>query len=310
MRAPALILLAAAGPALALDLPAPARLTAEDGSEGGTLALATGPWADDGLPVREVEGRIRHEAWVIPGTSLTPLQMLDPLRAQLEAEDFTVLFSCADEACGGFDFRYALDLLPEPEMHVDLGDYRYLSAARPDGAAVALVTSRGNGSGYIHVSRAGPETPVVKAETPEDEAGPAPEQPAPATEMRVGLEETMARDGHAVLGDLEFATGSSELAGASFPSLIELAAWLNADPARQVVLVGHSDAVGSLDANIDLSRRRAEAVAARLRDAHGVAPGQISAEGVGFLAPVAPNATEAGRAANRRVDAVVVAPGE
>ena len=44
-----------------------------------------------------------------------------------------------------------------------------------------------------------------------------------------------------------------------------------------------------------------------LREAHGVPEGQISAEGVGYLAPVASNATPEGRAANRRVDAVAVA---
>jgi outer membrane protein OmpA-like peptidoglycan-associated protein len=40
-----------------------------------------------------------------------------------------------------------------------------------------------------------------------------------------------------------------------------------------------------------------------------VAPAQLTAEGVGFLAPRASNATETGRALNRRVEVVVIDPG-
>jgi OOP family OmpA-OmpF porin len=72
-----------------------------------------------------------------------------------------------------------------------------------------------------------------------------------------------------------------------------------------VALVGHTDAEGGLAANIDLSRRRAAAVRDRLVAQHGIAAERLSAEGVGWLAPRATNATEAGREANRRVEAVV-----
>jgi len=71
-----------------------------------------------------------------------------------------------------------------------------------------------------------------------------------------------------------------------------------------VVIVGHSDNQGTLDANLALSQRRAEAV----RDAlvsRGVAAERLDARGVGFLAPVASNATEEGRARNRRVELVL-----
>ena len=73
--------------------------------------------------------------------------------------------------------------------------------------------------------------------------------------------------------------------------------------------MGHSDAVGSLEANIALSRARARSVAGRLVDTHGVARGQLRAEGAGYLAPRASNATEDGRALNRRVEVVVLSGG-
>lgn len=71
-------------------------------------------------------------------------------------------------------------------------------------------------------------------------------------------------------------------------------------------MVGHTDDTGDLQANIAVSTRRAEAVRTRLIDAHGVAPDRIEAKGVGYLAPMASNATAQGRSLNRRVEAVLL----
>jgi OOP family OmpA-OmpF porin len=72
------------------------------------------------------------------------------------------------------------------------------------------------------------------------------------------------------------------------------------------VLVGHTDATGGLEINISVSRRRAASVVERLVAAYNVPRAQIAAEGVGYLAPRATNLTDAGRTANRRVEAVLV----
>jgi outer membrane protein OmpA-like peptidoglycan-associated protein len=69
-------------------------------------------------------------------------------------------------------------------------------------------------------------------------------------------------------------------------------------------VVGHTDNIGALDYNIDLSRRRAEAVVVALTSQHGVARDRLRPSGVGPLAPAATNATEGGRALNRRVELV------
>ena len=55
--------------------------------------------------------------------------------------------------------------------------------------------------------------------------------------------------------------------------------------------------------------RRAESVRSRLRDGYDVDPAQMQADGVGFLAPVASNLTEAGRAENRRVEVILLSDG-
>ncbi|ARE40311.1 OmpA domain protein [Rhodovulum sp. P5] len=84
-----------------------------------------------------------------------------------------------------------------------------------------------------------------------------------------------------------------------------LADCLEDDPERDILLVGHTDDVGGLDGNVALSRKRAQAVRRYLIDRLGVAPERLSAEGVGFLAPLSGNLTEEGRQQNRRVEAVL-----
>jgi len=66
-------------------------------------------------------------------------------------------------------------------------------------------------------------------------------------------------------------------------------------------VVGHTDSTGNPNYNTQLSQRRAQSVAGYLGD-HGVTRTRLAAEGRGQTQPVADNATEAGRAQNRRVE--------
>ncbi|MCA9517807.1 MAG: OmpA family protein, partial [Myxococcales bacterium] len=87
-----------------------------------------------------------------------------------------------------------------------------------------------------------------------------------------------------------------------------LAAELAALPPGDVEIVGHTDHDGSREYNLDLSRRRAEAVHAALRARLPDTRHRLSATGVGEGSPIASNATEEGRARNRRVE-IVARPG-
>ena len=90
----------------------------------------------------------------------------------------------------------------------------------------------------------------------------------------------------------------------SRPTLDEIAKLLRAQPQLNVVIVGHTDSQGTFDHNMDLSRRRAEAVAAELAKSYKIAAARLRTAGVGFLAPVGSNASDDGRALNRRVELV------
>jgi len=78
-------------------------------------------------------------------------------------------------------------------------------------------------------------------------------------------------------------------------------------PEMRIALVGHTDAVGALDTNIELSRARAQAVRDLLIETYGVEGDRMEAHGIGFLSPRAPNDSERSRDLNRRVEAVVIA---
>jgi outer membrane protein OmpA-like peptidoglycan-associated protein len=84
-----------------------------------------------------------------------------------------------------------------------------------------------------------------------------------------------------------------------------LADYLAAQPDLSVALVGHTDASGSLDGNIVISKRRAGSVLERLVSDYGVARRQLDAQGMGYLSPIASNQTQEGRDANRRVEVIV-----
>ena len=71
------------------------------------------------------------------------------------------------------------------------------------------------------------------------------------------------------------------------------------------VVAGHTDGVGTEGSNYDLSKRRAENVAAYLMTERKIDPAHILTVGYGERAPVADNKTEAGRAKNRRVEILV-----
>jgi outer membrane protein OmpA-like peptidoglycan-associated protein len=106
--------------------------------------------------------------------------------------------------------------------------------------------------------------------------------------------------------DVLFAFDSAELSAESRLTLTEMSEVLLEYPKTAVVVQGHTDSTGSEEYNQRLSERRAEAVRLYLID-EGVVPGRVNAMGYGETAPVASNASEDGRALNRRVNILLKA---
>ena len=75
-------------------------------------------------------------------------------------------------------------------------------------------------------------------------------------------------------------------------------------PDTHVIIEGHTDSTGGFIHNMDLSRRRARAVADILIDEYGIDPARVDVVGYGPVKNIAVNSTAEGRAQNRRVYAV------
>ncbi len=118
------------------------------------------------------------------------------------------------------------------------------------------------------------------------------------------MAEALRSDGHIALYNVLFDHDSDRLKPEARTELTEIARFLREHPQIRVYVVGHTDNTGSYDYNLRLSQRRAAAVVKALEEKHGIAPDRLKDVGVGPVAPVASNATEQGRAKNRRVELV------
>lgn len=284
---------------LSLEFSGPSTVSAERQEVLGSYRLPIGPFADGKVATKLTEGRLEQKVWQLQSPGTTTLQLIAPLRQQLTEAGFRILFECETAACGGFDFRYGIEVLPEPDMHVDLGDFRFLSAERAGTAPeyLSLMISRSATLSFVQMTRVGGAEPTPLKVTAS----------AVTTVPAATLAETIEAGGAVVLEGLIFGAGSADLAAGDLPSLTALAAYMKAHPDRAITLVGHTDAAGSLGPNVALSKERAQAVRQRLIEVYGIPAGQIGAEGVGYLAPRFSNLTEEGRARNRRVEAMLTA---
>ncbi len=310
-------LLATAAHPRELAFPITPEPTAQDTRPAASAKIATGRWKDGSLPSVTASGRATLRAWKLPDTDLTTLQILDTLREGLMRDGFEILFECDTLECGGFDFRYNIPHIPEPDMHVDLGDFRYLAARRrndglkrgeisPDTEYeyLTLLVSRSPRDGFVQMLHVLPDGNAANgADISTVEAGPVSGSTEPIDVS--DLAQKLEAEGRIVLEDLQFATGSAALRDEDFASLRALAEYLKENPDRRIILVGHTDAEGSLAGNIALSKKRAAAVVERLQKNYGVPARQIGGEGMGFLAPRASNLTKEGRSLNRRVEAIL-----
>ncbi|MCB1462781.1 MAG: OmpA family protein [Nitratireductor sp.] len=102
-------------------------------------------------------------------------------------------------------------------------------------------------------------------------------------------------------GNITFATDQDQLNPGFFPVLDSVSIVLNKYPQTLLDIDGHTDNTGSPQYNQALSERRAVSVAQYL-NSRGVDPRRLLVVGFGQTQPIAPNDSQAGRAANRRVE--------
>ena len=301
-------------PVLDLGAPEGAVSTAHSDRPFDRYALPVGRYAPGAATAREIEGRVIWSGFRLDAPDVSTAEVMEGYRTRLAALGYRPILDCATTACGGFDFRFAVQLLPPPAMLVDTADFAQLSASRAGDARtvnsagtstetfVSVLVSRLLGAVYIQTVIVAPADPglMITPAPPPDAAA----RPVILAQDEKSLFDRLTEFGHVTVQGLVFETGGATLSEGSAAALEILARFLSRNPELAVVIVGHSDNQGTLDANIALSERRAGAVRAALTE-RGVAAGRLEAHGVGYLAPVSTNATETGRTLNRRVELVL-----
>ena len=244
----------------------------------------------DGQPTdaRRLEGRITRIAYrTNPGPSI--VEVSRNFETQLAKAGYETLVACDTDTCGGIPFTEAIDVLPIPQMWVDGFNYHYYAGRKVEGGRetyASVVVSENNREIHAQLTVA--------------ELGAIENKMVDAAAMAKGLGET----GHIALYGIYFDTDKTVIKPESRPTLDQIAKLLTGQPQLNVFIVGHTDNQGAYDYNLDLSRRRAEAIAAELVKTYRIAQPRLRTAGVGFLAPVGSNASEDGRALNRRVELV------
>jgi OOP family OmpA-OmpF porin len=237
----------------------------------------------------KLEGRVTRVAYRTgPGPSI--LEVSRNFENQLKGAGFETLLACDTDQCGGIPFSEQIDVLPVPQMWIDGFNFRYFAAhKKSDGADIyaSVVTSKNNDD--------------VTTELVVAVVGAMENKMVDAAAMAKGLGEK----GHIALYGIYFDTDKATLKKESAPTLAEMAKLLGGQPQMRVFIVGHTDSQGAYEHNMTLSRQRAEAVAAALSGSYRVARDRLFTAGVGYLAPIGSNATDEGRALNRRVELVV-----
>jgi OmpA-OmpF porin, OOP family len=269
----------------------------------------------------ELEGPKTRLTYLLPAER-SPLEVLRNYQDEIEKAGGQALYSCKADSCGGSatrssgggggDMSLMMYFVRESElkdadfsngscaMTRDITDQRFLAARMPgpDGNVhVAIHTFQVKDDLYC---KAFNNRTVALVHVVEPRARDRKMTTVKADEMA----KTIGATGRIALYGILFDTDKADLKPESSLALAEIAALLNSDPKLATLIVGHTDNQGGFDYNVDLSRRRADAVVKALVTNHKIDPRRLRAAGAGMIAPAAPNDAEDGRAKNRRVEVV------
>lgn len=232
---------------------------------------------------QQLEGNVTRIRYDIP-EHRSPLEVFRNYQAALRNGGFMELFACAGQAqCVGSQGLGWCGGCSPHQLSAKLG--------RPEGDVYVSV----------HIEQ---DNPDVHAWAQLDVIEVKPMDTGLVTVSADALARDITSTGHAAVYGIYFDTGKSEVKPASAATLKEIALLLQRSPQLKLYVVGHTDNQGALDMNMDLSRRRADAVVKVLVSGYSVNAARLSAQGDGPTAPVASNDAEAGRAKNRRVELV------
>lgn len=267
---------------------------------------------------KTLEGAYTRLVYLLP-ENRSPLEVLRNYQDEIMSQDGKILFECKAGECGGDPGRsssggggrmsLAMYLFPQERitdpafssghcaMTKNITDQRYAVMELPArGAHVSVLTYtlKDNLHCKAFNNRNIAVVDIVEAKDREQRM-----VTVKAEEMATSISTT----GSIALYGIYFDFNKADIKPESNPTLEQIATLLK-DSALKLLVVGHTDKVGTFSFNMDLSQRRATAVVNALVTTYGIDNNRLIPVGVSFANPVASNRTEEGRAKNRRVQLV------
>jgi len=271
---------------------------------------------------RAIEGRVIRTIYIVPEGRST-LEVVRNYSSALEAKGAKALFQCGRLECGEeFHKLHAGGgrvITPEPgavtreRRSLASNALEYVDPAGDQRLWVGQWTRPGQGDLYVTVyaaTQTGGSLGDVSAALKGRVLAMVEVLETKAMETNLTflssdeMGSTLSKTGRVALYGITFDFDQADIRSESDKQLQEMAALLKANTATSVFIVGHTDNKGALAYNLDLSQRRAEAVAKALTTRFAIAATRMTARGVGPLSPVSPNDGESNQAKNRRVELV------
>lgn len=268
---------------------------------------------------KSLEGRRTRLVYLLP-PNVAPLQAVRNYQNEVTGKGGQTLFECKNEECGGDagrsseggggDQSLAMTLWPEASIKDKafsnghcaqterISEQRFAAFELPKNSAfVSVLAYVGKGGSYCNVFA---DRTVVVVDVLEQKAMEQKMVTVKAEEMAQAINTS----GRVALYGLYFDTAKADVKAESKDTLDQIAKLLTGSPSLKLLVVGHTDNVGEFGSNMDLSKRRADAVIAALATQYKVDRKRLTPVGVSFASPVAPNTSDEGKAKNRRVELV------
>jgi len=301
-----------AAPHPMVPLPAQGYITRDEFTDFAQIEFLASPHPGGREPdfdaTVQVEGAWRQMEYTVDGLELSLLRLYRGYLQHFESSSFEVIFSGIGEELSirdGYTFMtHDRDFLARtPSTASDSN--AYILVRSPDEQTVIAVS---------FFSRQNARRMIVNAVEIEDMApldlfAPEPE-PEPEIVMVpqevAELESGLLQDGRVIVNAILFEFDSDEILPESARALETVTDLLRGRPELKLLVVGHTDGVGSFDYNLRLSVDRAQAVVGWLGSHGGIDSSRLRAAGAGPMSPITTNRTENGRAQNRRVELVEI----
>ncbi len=241
---------------------------------------------------RNLEGKLTYIRYLCPPTRTT-LEVYKNYELALTRAGFKILYKeRADRREDGGAIAYFLGEVSRIPVGITEPPSFYISASSPDEKVFISL--------FITYDYPTPKVILAVMEPKPMEIGLVKAEIITAETMEAQIKET----GKVAIYSIYFDFDKADIKPESRPTIEEIAKLLKNNPNLKLYVVGHTDNVGTLEYNMKLSERRAQAVVKELVEKYGISKDRLKAFGVGPLSPVNTNETEEGRALNRRVELV------